>query len=173
MAIIRPELKDDYASIFAVHQSAFKRDIEAELVDRLRKTNYYHSELSLVAIEDAEIVGHILFTRVVIKDGNKTYPALALAPVGIKESAQNKGIGTLLIEEGLKKAKYLGHKAIVVLGNPNYYSRFGFEKASNYEITPPTDFPEEAFLIKKLSPEDLEFKGQVLYPMQFNMVIDK
>lgn len=173
MAIIRPELKSDYTSIFTVHQSAFKRDIEAELVDRLRKTNYYHSELSLVADEDSEIVGHILFTRVVIKDGNKTYPALALAPVGVKEEAQKKGIGTLLIEEGLKKAKYLGHKAIVVLGDPAFYERFGFERASNYEITPPAAFPEEAFLVKKLSPEDLEFKGQVLYPVQFNMVIKK
>lgn len=173
MAIIRPELKDDYASIFAVHESAFKRTIEAELVNRLRTTNYYHSELSLVAEEDSEVVGHILFTRVVIKDSNKTYPALALAPVGIKEAFQRKGIGSLLVEEGLKKAKYLGHKAVIALGDPKYYARFGFEQASTYEITPPASFPEEAFLIKKLSPEDLEFKGQVLYPVQFNMVIEK
>ena len=173
MAIIRPEQKDDYTSIFAVHQSAFNRTIEAELVDRLRTTNYYHSELSLVAEENSEILGHILFTRVVIKDGNKTYPALALAPLGVKEDAQKKGIGSLLIEEGLKKAKYLGHKLIIVLGDPKFNGRFGFEPASQYEITPPASFPEEAFLVKKLSPEELDFKGQVLYPVQFNMAIEK
>lgn len=173
MPIIRSELKGDYASIFTIHQSAFKRDIEAELVNRLRTTNYYHSELSLVAEENSELVGHLLLTRVVIKDGNKTYPVLALAPIGIKEAFQRKGIGSILIEEALKKAKYLGHKAVIVLGDPKYYARFGFEKASNYEITPPTNFPEEVFLIKKLSPEDLDFKGQVIYPVQFNMIIDK
>ena len=173
MAIIRPEQKEDYTSIFDVHQSAFNRTVEAELVDRLRTTNYIHSELSLVAEENAEILGHILFTRVVIKDGNKTYPALALAPLGVKKDAQKQGIGRLLIEEGLKKAKYLGHKLIIVLGDPNFYSHFGFEPASRYEITPPAHFPEEAFLVKKLSPEDLDFRGQVLYPVQFNIAIEK
>ena len=173
MAIIRPEQKEDYNSIFDVHQSAFNRTVEAELVNRLRTTNYFHSELSLVAEENAEILGHILFTRIVIKDGNKTYPALALAPLGVKKDAQKQGIGRLLIEEGLKKAKYLGHKLIIVLGDPNFYSQFGFEPAYRYEITPPAHFPEEAFLVKKLSPEDLDFKGQVLYPVQFNIAIEK
>lgn len=173
MAIIRTEQKEDYTSIFDVHQSAFNGTSEAELVNRLRTTNYFHDELSLVAEEDHEILGHILFTRIVIKDRNKTYPALALAPLGVKKDAQKQGIGRLLIEEGLKKAKYLGHKLIIVLGDPNFYSHFGFEPASRYEITPPAHFPEEAFLIKKLSPEDLDFRGQVLYPVQFNIVIEK
>ena len=173
MAIIRPETKADYEAIYTVHQSAFQRDIEAQLVERLRKTNYYHHELSLVAEEGEEIVGHLLFTRVVIKDGTKTYPALALAPVGIKAEYQRKKIGTQLVEESLKKAKYLGHKLIIVLGDPKFYSRFGFEQASNFEITPPAGFPEETFLVAKLSPEDIEIKGQVMYPVQFNMTIQK
>ncbi|MEF9959926.1 MAG: N-acetyltransferase [Niameybacter sp.] len=173
MAIIRPEKKAEYEAIYAVHQSAFKRDIEAQLVDRLRTTSYYHPELSLVIEENDEIIGHLLFTRVVIKDGNKTFPALALAPVGIKADHQRKKLGTELIEAGLKKAKYLGHKLIIVLGDPKFYTRFGFERAADFEITPPMGFPEEAFLVAKLSPEETDIKGQVLYPVQFNMTLEK
>lgn len=173
MAIIRPEKKAEYEMVHTIHQSAFKRDIEAQLVDRLRKTNYYHSELSLVIEEDNDLLGHLLFTRVVIKDGNKTFPALALAPVGIKADYQGKKLGTQLVEEGLKKAKYLGHKLVIVLGDPKFYTRFGFESAANFEITPPAGFPEEAFLVAKLCPEEIDIKGQVLYPVQFNMTLKK
>lgn len=170
MASIRTELKTDINAIQTIHKLAFERDAESDLVVALRSTNYFSPELSFVASEGDELVGHILFTRIVIKDGTRTYPVLALAPCSVKPEFQNQGIGTLLINEGLRAAKYSGHKAVIVLGDPKFYSRFGFEQASNYEIVPPAGMPEEAFLICKLGADAMNISGTVYYPVQFNEV---
>ncbi|MGL4799282.1 MAG: GNAT family N-acetyltransferase [Cellulosilyticaceae bacterium] len=170
MAFIRTELEDDIHHIHAIHREAFGRAAEGDLVNALRHTNYFSPDLSLVAAVGDEQVGHILFTRIVIKDGSRTYPVLALAPVAVKPSFQKQGIGTELITEGLRLAKYAGHKAIIVLGDPKFYGRFGFERASKYDIIPPAGMPEEAFLIAKLGPEDSTIRGQVYYPVEFNAV---
>ncbi|MHC1747712.1 MAG: GNAT family N-acetyltransferase [Cellulosilyticaceae bacterium] len=167
MIFIREEHNNDILEIEKVHQLAFKADGEANLVNSLRKTNFYIPTLSLVATQEGSIVGHVLFTRIVIKDGNHTFPAIALAPLGVTPEHQRKGIGTQLVKAGVEKCKYMGHKLVVVLGDPKYYSRFGFELASNYEITPPVGFPEEAFMLCKLTDEDLNITGTVQYPSQF------
>lgn len=168
MAFIRTEIKADIEQIHAIHHEAFGRAAEGDLVNALRPTNYFSTDLSLVATMGDELVGHILFTRIVIKDGNRTYPALALAPVAVKPGFQKQGIGTELITEGLRRAKYAGHKAVIVLGNPNFYTRFGFEPAISYDIIPPAGMSEDAFLVANLGSETLHTKGQVYYPLVFN-----
>lgn len=170
MALIRTEIKDDFKGIHAVHQEAFKRTAEGDLVNTLRHSSCFTNELSLVAIQNDVVVGHILFTRVAIKDGNRTYPALALAPLGVDPDFQKQGIGSMLVKEGLYRAKYLGHKVVFVLGDPSYYSRFGFEFADHYGITPPSGLPSDKFLLTKLTDDAFVTKGQVFYPLAFNRV---
>lgn len=167
MIIIRKELPADKEALHHLHESAFTTSFEANLVDSLRKTNFYLKDLSLVAECDNTVVGHILFIRVVIKDGKDTYPALALAPLAVHPSMQGKGIGKMLVEKGLETCKYLGNHLILVLGDTKYYKPFGFELASDYDIVPPQSMPEANFMIYKFSSEALKEKGCVHYPSQF------
>lgn len=170
MAFIRTEIESDIIEIHAIHHEAFGRAAEGDLVNALRSTNYFSTDLSLVAAVGDELVGHVLMTRIVIKDGNRTYPVLALAPVAVKPSFQKRGIGSQLITEALHRAKYAGHKAVIVLGDPTFYKKFGFELTSTYGIIPPHGMPEDAFLIASLGPEALHMKGQVYYPVEFSAV---
>lgn len=167
MVFIREEHCNDILEIQKLHQLAFGGDSEANLVSELRKTNFYTSELSLVATKDGVVVGHILFTRIVVKDGKHTFPAIALAPLAVAPDYQKQGIGKDLVKAGLEKCRYMGNKLVIVLGDPKYYSRFGFELASNHDIIPPNGFPEEAFMVCKLTDSDIDIHGTVQYPRQF------
>lgn len=167
MITIRKELHTDKDAIHHLHESAFGTSFEAGLVDSLRKTNFYLKDLSLVAECDNAVVGHVLFTRVVIKDGNQAYPALSLAPLAVHPAMQRKGIGKMLVKEGLEACKYLGYRLIVVLGDTRYYGQFGFELAETHDIIPPQGMPKEHLMIYKFTPDDLKEKGVVQYPTQF------
>ena len=170
MALIRTEKTDDIVHIHAIHQEAFGRTTEGDLVDSLRPTNYFSPEFSLVAVVGDELVGHILLTRIVLKDEHKAKPVLALSPIAVKPAFQNQGIGRALITEGLRRAKYAGHRAVFVVGDPNFYGRFGFERASHHGITPPADMPDEAFLVASLGGSPLTMRGQAYYPLAFHEV---
>lgn len=116
---IRPETEADRAAIHALNSAAFGQPMEADLVDRLRADG--DAVLSLVAVEDGEIVGHILLSRM-----EAPFRALALAPVAVKPTRQRQGIGAALIHAGLARAKEAGWQGVFVLGEPDYYQRFGF-----------------------------------------------
>ena len=122
--VIRPETDQDQASIWNVNQEAFDGDAEAKLVDALRDGGFV--EVSLVAERDGEIVGHILFSRVGIVTNVGSVDALSLAPVAVLPSHQRQGIGSGIVEAGLKACRERGHKIVVVLGHPEFYPRFGF-----------------------------------------------
>lgn len=169
MIIVRQEEKKDVDAVRALHLTASSTSEKANLVDALRATNYYDRELSLVAEEDDKMVGHILFTRVVIKEGNRNYPALSLATLAVSPEYQ-EDIDSLLITKGLERCKYLGYKLVTVLGNAAYYKRFGFEDASSHEIIAPLGFLEESFMIYPLSTLSSDIKGTVVYPREFNKV---
>jgi putative acetyltransferase len=81
-------------------------------------------ELSLIAVKDASVVGHILFSPIAIQMGNGRLPALALAPMAVQPECQNQGIGSQLVRHGLRQCRDLGHKVIVVVGHPEYYPLF-------------------------------------------------
>ncbi|MBV1900298.1 MAG: N-acetyltransferase [Kordiimonadaceae bacterium] len=117
--IIRSETKHDYDAINEVHKLAFNGDDEVRLVNNLR--NAGHAEISLVAELDGRVVGHVLFSNLEEPDR-----ALSLAPVGVLPEVQNNGIGSKLIQAGLEEAKKNKCKVIFVLGEPEYYKRFGF-----------------------------------------------
>lgn len=169
--IIRSETSDDFAAISDLLEKAFGQPNEAQLVDRLRESDAYIPELALVALQNDQIVGHILFTHIHIETENEKIPALALAPMAVIPAMQKTGIGTALIKKGLELCRQAGHKIVIVLGHDKYYPKFGFVPASKYSITPPFEVPDEAFMALPLQPAALDHvAGVVRYPKPFNDV---
>jgi putative acetyltransferase len=117
---IRDEKPEDAAAIRAVVEAAFPQPAEADLVDQLRADG--DSVISLVAVDDGKVVGHIVFSKL-----TAPFRALGLAPVSVLPDRQNAGIGSRLIQAGLDRAVQDGWQGAFVLGEPEYYCRFGFE----------------------------------------------
>ena len=172
--IIRQETEKDYKLSETVVEKAFKNAEHTDhkehlLVAKLRKSDAFIPELSLVAELDGEIVGHIMLTKLLIENGGSKYDSLALAPVSVVPEHQNKGIGSELISESLKIAKELGFKSVIVLGHDKYYPRFGFKPASTWGIKAPFDVPDEAFMALELEDGSLEdISGTVVYSKEFS-----
>jgi putative acetyltransferase len=166
---IRPEGPADHAAIRAVDDAVFGQPAEGELVDALRRSAVFIPALSLVAeAEGGEIVGHVLFTRLKVVEEAVTHAALALAPMAVLPAWQGLGVGSALVRRGLADARGLGHSVVVVLGHPEYYPRFGFLRASRFDIRPPFDAPDEAFMVLGLRPRALDpVRGVVEYPPEF------
>jgi putative acetyltransferase len=166
---IRPEQPEDYLSIYNVNRTAFGRDVEARLVEKLRATSAYVPELSLLAVTDGGIVGHILFCRIRIEAENRSIPSLALGTLAVLPDFQKQGAGSLLVREGLEKSRQLGFRAVVVIGHSGYYPRFGFTPAREKGLELPFDAPSEAFMVREIVPNGLRgVSGTVIYPPEFS-----
>jgi putative acetyltransferase len=166
---IRPETESDREAIYALHLSAFNGRFESELVNKIRVGDNFISELSRVAINDNNVVGHILLSTIVIKKDEKEIQALALAPVGVLPEFQNRGIGSALIKDAIDEARRLKHQIVVVVGHPPYYPRFDFVSATKAGLSAPFDVPEEAFMVAELAPDALKgVSGMVQYPPEFD-----
>ncbi|MBA2894099.1 GNAT family N-acetyltransferase [Nonomuraea soli] len=150
---IRDELLEDREAVWQVEAEAFERPDEADLLARLDPDKAF----SLVATVDGEIVGHVLFTWLPVGE----HRALALAPLAVRPGVQGKGVGGELVRQGLARARALGAPAVVVLGDPAYYGRFGF--APDPKITQSYGWPEEAFQVVKFR----EIVGEASYPQAF------
>ncbi|PEK18101.1 GNAT family N-acetyltransferase [Bacillus toyonensis] len=172
MVTIRQEQKNDYRKTEEVVKEAFLNEEfsdkkEHELVKRIRECDAFIPELSIVAV-DKEIVGHIMLSKITIEQGGTTVDSLALAPVSIAPSHQKKGIGGKLITAALEKAKELGYGSVVVLGHPEYYPKFGFERASQWNIKAPFEVPDEVFMVRELRENTLQgVEGIVQYSSAF------
>ena len=168
MITIRPEATEDYAAIREVNTLAFGREVEARLVENLRRLPDFIPELSLVGIEAGQVVGHILFSPLVIETQEGAVPAVALATLAVRPEFQNQGIGSELVRVGLEKCRNLGHRIVVVIGHPKYYPRFGFSPARAQGLEVPFPVPDEAFLALELVPGALDgVAGMVKYPPPF------
>jgi putative acetyltransferase len=169
--VIREEQGADHAAVHQLHQAAFGQDDEANLVDALRQSDAFIPALSLVAVKDEEIVGHILFTRLRIRNASgEEADSLALAPVAVLPAHQRRGIGGQLIRAGLATARRLGHASCIVLGHQDYYPRFGFRPASAWGITAPFDVLDDVFMAMELVPYGLrDVSGVVVYPGAFGV----
>jgi putative acetyltransferase len=164
--MIRPEQPADADAIDQVHLSAFASypgngRIEADLVRLLRVNESWIPELSLVAAVDGTVVGHALLTRATI--GSE--PALALGPIGVQRHVQRSGIGAELMNHAVAQAKSMGASVIVLLGDPEYYSRFGFVMAAELGIRP--DVSEWASHFQALALTDSVPTGEFHYPQPF------
>ncbi|MDI6677667.1 N-acetyltransferase [Bacillus wiedmannii] len=172
MVTIRQEQKNDYRKTEEVVQQAFLNEEfsdkkEHELVKRIRECDAFIPELSIVAVAE-EIVGHIMLSEITIEQDGISEESLALAPVSVARGHQKKGIGGKLIGAALEKAKELGYGSVVVLGHPEYYPKFGFKKASKWNIKVPFEVPEEVFMVMELRENALEgVEGVVQYSSAF------
>lgn len=131
MELIRPETAEDVAAIRHVHEAAFPTAAEAALVERLRASS--KAVIALVAEDEGRIVGHILFSPVALDPLAGTV-GLGLAPVAVLPDHEKHGVGRRLVQNGLAECRAWGAGFVVVLGDPPYYTRFGFEPASKYEL---------------------------------------
>lgn len=166
--LVRAEEEKDREAVYAIHASAFARPAEADLVNVLRE--HAHPIISLVAEENRMVVGHILFSPVSLS-GHPELNIMGLAPIAVQPSRQRTGVGSALVRAGLARCAELGYSAVVVLGHPTYYPRFGFAPAVRFGLRYEHDAPDEAFMALELQPAALRGKsGVVQYHAVFNIV---
>lgn len=170
---IRQETSGDHAAVFKLIAAAFEHEAYSDhreqfLVERLRASDAFIPALSLVAETDEGIVGHILLTRITIKNNDQSFDSLALAPVSVLPAYQGKGIGGQLIKKAHAVATDLGHQSIVLLGHEQYYPRFGYRQAHLFGISLPFEVPKENCMVIELVENGLAgVTGTVVYPPAF------
>lgn len=156
---IRPETEADQAAVFGINAAAFPTDAEAKLVDSLRVSA--EPFVSLVAEENHDVVGHIMFTPVTLEPFDNL-DLMGLAPMAVLPSRQRGGIGTELVKAGLDRCRTLGIGAVAVLGHPEYYPRFGFRPSSQWGIKCAYDVPEDVFMLLELAADYLQNKQGII-----------
>ncbi|MDO8774198.1 MAG: N-acetyltransferase [Burkholderiaceae bacterium] len=161
----RAEVPSDWLAVHALNEAAFETSAEANLVDALRKLASPY--ISIVAEEDGAIVGHIMFTQVALT-GHPSLQIMGLAPMAVAPEYQRRGIGSVLVHAGLEQCMHLGIGAVVVLGHPDYYPRFGFLPSARYGISCEYDVPEEVFIALELQPNYLQdARGKIKFHAAF------
>jgi len=165
---IRPETNIDGAAIRAVNEAAFGTSLEADIIEALRGKS---SELiSLVADSDDVVVGHILFSRVTLA-GYPQLRLMGLGPMAVAPQQQRNGVGSALVREGLARCRQLTIQAVVVLGHPEYYPRFGFVPARRYALRSEYQVPDDVFMIVELERGALDgVSGLIRYDQAFAAV---
>jgi putative acetyltransferase len=164
---IRHEEPGDSAAIRAVNEKAFGQSDEAEIVDKLRAAG--NSVLSLVAIRDREIVGHIQFSPVTMEHEGSKVEGVGLGPMAVLPEFQGQAIGSALVEAGISDLRDRAYSFVVVLGHPEYYPRFGFRPASEQGIASQwKDVSDEAFMALILRDAEMNnVLGVATYGLEF------
>jgi putative acetyltransferase len=164
---IRGENPGDVAAIREVNRRAFAQDQEANIVDALRSNAA--ALLSLVAIQDGRVVGHIMYSPISV-GGHAT--SAALGPMAVLPELQRQGIGSQLIQTGSRKLQAAGYPFIIVLGHADYYPRFGFKPASAYGIQCEWEVPDEVFMVLALDESKMgSVSGLAKYRPEFSSVV--
>jgi putative acetyltransferase len=157
---------DHYAAIADLNRAAFGRDAEEALIACLRNDALVLVER--VAIEAGEPVGHILFTRLGVEIEGRAVSSAALAPMAVRPDRQRQGIGSRLVQDGLAELRSRSCEAVIVLGHPGFYPRFGFSAALAEKLDAP--FSGGAFMALELMPRALDgHAGSVTYPAAFGI----
>jgi len=171
---IRKEKSFDHNWVVELTEKAFESleisdHNEGKLVDKLRKAPTFIEELSLVAELNGQVVGHILFTPIIIDNGQLQFQSLVLAPVSVLPEFQRMGIGGQLILAGHQKAVELGFQSVILIGHPEYYPRFGYKPASTWGIKTHYELPsDDVFMAVELTEGALSHvSGMVVFPPEF------
>lgn len=159
MAILRPEQEGDLAAIGAVYVAAFDDQAELDLYRRLRESDVFVPELSLVVQQEEMIVAHALFSRVVAGESD----ALILGPIAILPDHQRGGLGMGLVRMGLERARALKYECVVAIGPGDFLAACGFRPARGRGLTTEMDIPNENFCVAELAPMGVT-PGPVLFP---------
>ena len=166
--IIRKAKESEYEEIKYINDVAFGQPNEGMLVEKLKANPRFIEDLSLVSEKEGKLMGHILFFPIRIKNSEQGFQSLALAPMSVLPQYQRQGIGSLMVQKGLEKAKKLGFKSVIVLGHKDYYPRFGFKPASQWNIQSPFEVADDLFMAVELVPGGLSsVSGRVEYPVEF------
>jgi len=165
---VRSEESGDHAPIRSLNTAAFGRSAEADLVDTLRDT--VNPLVSLVAEVGGTIVGHILFSPVSLTECEHLR-VMGLGPMAVGREHQRRGVGSALVRKGLRQCQRLGCQAVVVLGHPEYYPRFGFVPAVQHSIRSEYDVPDDVFMVTELEAGALRgVSGVARYDAAFRSV---
>ena len=169
MITIRPERPEDASQVRHVNELAFGQPTEADLVEKLRQA--CTDALSLVA-EDDTVVGHILFTPVVVESTGRRVLGMGLAPMAVLPDRQRQGIGSQLVRRGLDILRERGCPFVVLVGHPEYYPRFGFELCSVHGLTSQWEgIPDAAFMVLILDVHAMAgVSGVAKYREEFNEI---
>lgn len=166
--LIRSEEQKDWAAVHTLNISAFERSAEADLVNALRAEA--QPVVSLVAEQAEAVVGHIMFSPVLLA-GHAGLKIMGLAPMAVAPALQRHGIGSALVRAGLEHCRALGVGAVVVLGYPEYYPRFGFLPSVRFGINCEYNVPKENFMVSELVPGYLSAaSGTIQYHAAFRNV---
>lgn len=168
MVKIREEKPEDMAAVRRVNDQAFGGPLEGRIVDDLRGA--CQETLRLVAVWHGAVVGHIFFSQVTVDTGDQTVAAMGLAPMAVLPEFQNRGIGSQLVREGIRRLGKAGCPFIVVLGHAGFYPRFGFKNAAAFGLASPwEETPEAAFMVRVLDPPAMDrVSGIVRYAVVFD-----
>ena len=167
---IREERPEDIPTIRSVNVEAFGQAQEAKLVETLRTNGGIL--LSLVATNQDQIVGHILYSPVTVGTGEKKITGAGLGPMTVRPAYQRRGIGSNLIEFGTTRLRQGGCPFIVVLGHADYYPRFGFRPASEYGLKCEWIVPDNAFMALALDESKIrDVSGLARYRGEFLSVV--
>jgi len=158
MELIRPETAADAPAVRRVHEAAFPTSAEADLVERLRASS--KAVIALVAEDEGRFVGHIGFSPVALEPLAGAI-GLGLAPVAVQPDHEKHGVGRRLIQNGLSECRKWGADFVVVLGDPAYYGRFGFEPASEHELKSEYGAGEE-FMVFELNKGAMPPRGTLV-----------
>jgi putative acetyltransferase len=170
--MIRPEREADHETIDRLVTSAFGAPGEAQLIDAIRASAHYLPDLSLVAVEDGAVVGHVMISQATLGNEGVERPIAILAPLAVDPDHQRSGIGSALVTAATSLADERGEPAVVLVGDPAYYGRFGFEHARplGIELPLPSFAPSEAGQVLRLRTWDTPIHGAVAYSAPFDLV---
>ena len=171
MIEIRPERPGDEEAIAEVNRRAFGGEEEVGIIARIRNSEFFIPELSLVAESDGRITGHIMFSIIsLLREGRLPEKILSLAPMAVAPEVHGSGTGSDLVRAGMEKARDLGYRIVIVIGHPGYYPRFGFVQARRNGFEIAYEVPGEAFMVAGLQPGALrDAGGMVQFSPPFNM----
>jgi putative acetyltransferase len=163
---IRERGPADDDAIRSLNDAAFGGTYESRLIVDLRDAGL--ASIELVSLDGTEVVGHILLSALDVTVAGKPVRSLALAPMSVQPGRQRQGVGSALVREALRRAQQQGWQAVIVLGHPDYYPRFGFSAALARPLTSP--FSGDAFMALELTPDALKGgEGRVVYPPAFGI----
>ncbi len=169
--LIREERPADFPALYELVRLAFQtapvsNGDEQNFVNRLRASDHYLPELALVAEAEGQLLGHIMLTRTFLTTPKGQFPLLLLGPVAVVQEHRRQGIGTALIETACQRARALGHQAVILVGDPDFYHRCGFQPAANFGISNTNQIPDQYVLARELVPGALhDLSGSITFQM--------